>query len=509
MTPYDTDFLDVRISRVLLLSNLLLAGVYFSAIVYWFPSGNPFLFWALVIGEAFHLWQAVGFLFTAWAAGKRRPTPKPHIEPVDILITVAGEPVDVVEETVKAAKAIDYQDFGIHILNDGYVAQKDNWREIEALAKRLKVNCITRRKPGGAKAGNINNALKETKRSLVAVLDADHVPHPDFLKVLVPYLGDQRVAFAQSPQFYKNARQNVMAGTAWDQQKLFFGPIMRGKDRHGAAFMCGTNMVIRRTALDEVGGMCETNIAEDFLTSLFMHQKGWKSVYVPQVLAEGLAPEDLGSYYKQQFRWARGSLEILFRHNPLFKRGLTGAQRFEYLSAGGFWLSGAIVLMNALLPVAFFMTGAVPLVISTMALAAVFMPYIILTIYNLQLTTNFTYTFRALAFSLACFPIHLKALVAVILNRQSGFAVTSKKKVKANFFRLAVPHLLYILVAGGGLYIALQRQGLDASVVANLSWVIVYSAIFTPFFVAALPERSRARKVVAPPSKVAKPRSSA
>src|SRR3989344_1030836 len=97
--------------------------------------------------------------------------------------------------------------------------------------------------------------------------------------------------------------------------------------------MCGTNMVIRKAALREVGGMAEDNIAEDFVTSLFIHERGWKSAYVPEVLAEGLAPEDLFSYYKQQFRWARGSLEIVFRFNPLFRSGLTWSQRIEYLAS--------------------------------------------------------------------------------------------------------------------------------------------------------------------------------
>jgi len=92
--------------------------------------------------------------------------------------------------------------------------------------------------------------------------------------------------------------------------------------------------------------MCETNIAEDFLTSLFVHSKGWKSVYVPEVLAEGLAPEDFMSYYKQQFRWARGSLEIIFKYNPLFNRGLSLSQKLQYLASASYYLSGVVFLLN-------------------------------------------------------------------------------------------------------------------------------------------------------------------
>src|SRR5690606_7694254 len=118
---------------------------------------------------------------------------------------------------------------------------------------------------------------------------------------------DKRMGFVQTPQYYKNQSDNVITQAAWQQQEFFFGPIMRGKDSYNSTFICGTNVVIRRKALEEVGGMFEENIAEDFLTSLFVHQHGWRSVYVPQVLATGFAPFDLLSYVKQQLRWARGS----------------------------------------------------------------------------------------------------------------------------------------------------------------------------------------------------------
>src|SRR5690606_28145343 len=163
----------------------------------------------------------------------------------------------------------------------------DNWREVEVMAENIGVNCITRKESGGAKAGNINNGLKCTDSELVAIFDADMVPHPDFLQKTVSYFQDPKVAFVQTPQYYKNAEVNDIASGAWEQQELFFGPIMEGKGKVNAAFICGTNVLIRKEALLSVGGMYEKNIAEDFLTSLFIHQKGWKSYYLKEVLAEG------------------------------------------------------------------------------------------------------------------------------------------------------------------------------------------------------------------------------
>ena len=234
------------------------------------------------------------------------------------------------------------------LLNDGFVAKKENWRDIELLARDLRaeglpVECITRTTPGGAKAGNINNALRYTESPLVAIFDADHVPHRDFLEKTVGYFGagaeaqasvaelraDRRkVGFVQTPQYYKNFAKNYLTSSSWEQQELFFGPICKGKNRLNAATMCGTNMLISREALSEVGGMCTESIAEDFVTGLFMHERGWVSVYHPEVLAEGLATEDFLTYSKQQFRWARGSLDVIFRYNPLFMRGLTWRQAY-------------------------------------------------------------------------------------------------------------------------------------------------------------------------------------
>ena len=133
-------------------------------------------------------------------------------------------------------------------------------------------------------------------------------------------------------------------------------------------------------------------------------------MYVDEVLAEGLAPEDFLSYYKQQFRWARGSLEVAFKYNPLFRRGLTIGQRIQYLSSASYYLSGIVVVVNAFLPLLYFYAHLEPLEINTMSLALVFLPYIFIVLYTIQTTSNFSYTFRALAFSLSSFPIHCKAV---------------------------------------------------------------------------------------------------
>jgi cellulose synthase (UDP-forming) len=482
--------------KLAMVAALVLTAVYFAMLTFAFPVGNPALFYLLILGEVFHVFQVSTYIWTVWDTSHVAPMDERHTPPVDVFITVCGEEEDVVAETVRAAVAMDYPDFAVHVLNDGYVAKKENWEAIERAARSLGASCVTRRAPGGAKAGNINNGLRETGgeggRPIVVVFDADHVPHRDFLRRTIPHFADPSVGFVQAPQYYKNYRENLVTRSSWEQQQLFFGPICRGKNRMNAATMCGTNMAIRRDALLAVGGVAEESIAEDFLTGMRIHQRGMKSVYVPEILAEGLAPEDYLAYAKQQFRWARGALDVLFGRGLFTSPGLTWQQRLQYLSSVSFYFSGLVVAMNALIPVVYFFTGAVPVVVSTMSLAAVFLPYIFLTLFVLQRSSNDTFTFRALAFSMGSFAIHIKAVWAAATGARSAFEVTPKKKQAGNFVSLVYPHIAYALLVAVGVGVALVRDGASASLIANLAWAGLNIAVFAPSVRAALPERAPA-----------------
>lgn len=485
-------------NRGFLVGNVVLAAVYTLVISFAFEHGNWFLFAALLATELFHLVQIVGYCWTVWSRDAPRPFDPRFSAPVDVFITVCGEPVEIVRETARAAQAMTYPvPFRVHLLNDGLVAGKEDWRDIEVLAEELGITCLTRVTPGGAKAGNINHALTRTASPFFVVFDADHVPHADFLSEVMGHFVDEDMGFVQTPQYYANQDQNRITRVAWDQQTLFFGPIMAGKSRLDSAFMCGTNMAVRRSAIIDAGGMCEFNIAEDFLTSLFMHERGWRSVYVPKVLAEGLAPDDFLNYYKQQYRWTRGSLEVIFKYNPLLRRGLSWNQRLQYLLSASYYLSGSVILLDALLPIVFLLTGETPIVTSTMTLALVFVPYMWINLYVLQRTSNFTYSYQAIAFSLSAWWLQITAMAAVLTNRKTSFVVTSKAThdgARPNFLRLVVPQLVYALVAALALAVGAAREGASPSLMANVAWLTVHLAIAVPFVVAASPSRApRAR----------------
>lgn len=475
--------------KALLLINTAMALLYFS---WWFHRqniDNPYLYFLLFIGEVYHVLMTLIFWQTLWPGRLKRKTSLTFTDSsqptIDVFITVAGEPTEVVRETAIAARDMDYENHRIYILNDGYVAKKENWQEIEDLANELGIYCITRKIPGGAKAGNVNNGVKETRGELVVVFDADMVPHSDFLKKIVPYFNDTDVGFVQSPQYYKNFATNRITSGAWNQQRLFFGPIMIGKEKSNAAFICGTNFAIRRKVLVEVGGLNEENIAEDFLTSLAVHQKGWKSYYIDEVLSEGLAPEDMMSYYKQQLRWARGSLEVLFSMNPLFKKGLSWDQKIQYLSSALYYFNGVIVLIDMIMPILFLYLGIRPVAATSTSFAIYFLPFMFLSLYTLYKVAGEQLSFEIIAFSQSSWTLQLLAIKSVLLKQKMAFAVTPKQALSGNFINLAYPHIIYIILVIIGIPFGLAREGLNSSVITNIAWALVNGVTFLPFVIAA------------------------
>jgi cellulose synthase (UDP-forming) len=157
----------------------------------------------------------------------------------------------------------------------------------------------------------------------------------------------------------------------------------------------------------------------------------------------------------------------------------------QYLGSASYYLSGFIVLINAMLPLLYFFLALKPLEVNTMTLALIFLPYIIVILYTLQLTSNFTYTFRALSFSLGSSTIYMKAFWHTLIRKKNGFAVTSKKRVSGNHGRLVAPHIIYIGIVVIGIVWGVVREGWSASMLSNIAWTFIYIAAFLPFIAAA------------------------
>jgi cellulose synthase (UDP-forming) len=444
--------------------NVILAAWYFGWLCRPGRVGNPILFGLLLLCELFNLTHGLGFWWTALRArtgGPARPEPPEslpggpgHPAPippaVDVLIPVYDEPIGVVEPTVVAARRMRGAETCIYVLDD------KGREELAAMARRLGARYVRRTDHCGAKAGNLNNALRLSASPLVAVFDCDHVPHPGFLDETMPALQDPNVAFVQTPQYYANHGTHRMAAAAWSQQALFFGIIAQGKAGLRSMFCCGTNVLFRRAALDDVGGFPEESLTEDFLLSVRMHERGWETAYVPRVLAQGLGPEDAASYVGQQRRWAKGCIAAI----PVVLRAkLPWRQRIQYLLSASYFLSGWTILVYLSLPMIRILTGQQPLAGATAAqFLGHFIPYYTLCISTVAVAGAGTYTFAAFCVSVSNFWIHVDATVAALLHRRGGFVVTPKHGSAGRQPAAVAPALnavgLLVVVAASGLIVA-------------------------------------------------------
>jgi len=189
------------------------------------------------------------FCVSMWKLRERgEPPPPPEHALVDVFICTYNEPVELVRTTARAAQAIRYPHI-THILDDGARP------EMRRVAEEEGVDYISRAKawqnmPRHAKAGNIVNALNQTDGAFILFLDADQIASPEILDRTLGYFDDPRVGFLQTTQYFYNVPPGDPFGS---QAPLFYGPIQQGKDGWNAAFFCGSNAVVRREALMQVG----------------------------------------------------------------------------------------------------------------------------------------------------------------------------------------------------------------------------------------------------------------
>jgi cellulose synthase (UDP-forming) len=433
--------------------------------------GNPVLYVILIAAELFNLTQAVGFWWTCTGERSRPPLGLAGEHPdVDVLVPVYDEPVDVVEPTIAAARRMHGARVHVWLLDDG---ARD---EMRALAARQGAGYLRRRIRSGAKAGNINHALRRTRSPIVVVLDCDHVPQPRFLQATLGHLAAPDVAFVQTPQCYANASSGELAAAAWSQQALFFGAIARGKDGHGAMFCCGTNVVFRREALEDAGGFPEGSLTEDFELSVILHERGWRSAYVPEVLAQGLGPEDMASYVGQQHRWARGCLGAI---GTVLRADLPLRMRVQYLLSCSYFLTGWTVLAYMTFPVVRILTGAQPLAAPAADQFLLhFAPYFGMALSMVAMMGAGAYTFRAFALQSASFWIHVHASVKALLRRPGSFKVTPKRGADGRQPRAMLPAL-----AAAAVLLAVAIAGLvrhhDPSTMNNVAFALVHLTVLT------------------------------
>jgi len=397
------------------------------------------------------LWYGIGRVVLGWinllmvrAPAHRPPPAGAHVA---IFTTSSpGEPLAMFEKTLEACARISYP-HTTYLLDD---TNDPNFRDVAARHGAVWMELVDL---PGAKAGKINAALACTTEDFILVLDPDHIPFPNFLDRVLGHFDEPAVGFVQVAQAYYNQTRSFTAAGAAEQTYAFYGPTQMGLYGHGGAVAIGANCTFRRAALASIGGH-GTGLAEDLVTSIRLHAAGWRSVYVPEVVSRGLVPEDLGSFYKQQLKWARGVYEVVFSELPRAFPTLTWRQRLSYGTVGTYYLFGVTTPMYLVIPYLYLWTGTQPAAMRFDEFLTIGGPvaligtlvYLYAQRWLCDVESERGLHWRGLMLKIACWPVYLSGTLHAVMRTHIPYIPTAKEAVRGRFLRLARPHLLLAMV---------------------------------------------------------------
>ena len=287
--------------------------------------------------------------FTGFTPAETAARPQPK---VSIHLPICREPPDMVIETLRSLARLDYPDFEVLVV-DNNTSDPALWRPVEEACRDLggRFRFFHLETWPGYKAGALNFALSQTAAdaAVIGVLDADYIVEPHWLSTMMPHFGHAEVGFVQAPQDHRDWHGNAFKTMCNWEFAGFFHTGMVHRNERDAIIQHGTMTLIRREALEQVGGWAEWCICEDAELGLRLMEAGHQAVYVNETLGRGVTPDGFAAYRSQRFRWAFGAMQILRGHGRrllgLEPSGLTGAQRFHFVAGWLPWFTDAIGLV--------------------------------------------------------------------------------------------------------------------------------------------------------------------
>ncbi|WP_397474290.1 UDP-forming cellulose synthase catalytic subunit [Pusillimonas sp.] len=497
---------------VLIVLSLVASGRYiwwrYTATLHWNTPQDTIFGLTLLAAETYS-WTVLvlGYLQTAWPL-RRTLKPLPSAEntwpTVDVFIPTYNEDLAVVRPTVYAAAGMDWPvgKLRIHLLDDG------NRPEVREFARMAGVNYIARPDRQHAKAGNLNYSLQVTDSELIAVFDCDHVPSQSFLKMTVgEFLVDPKLALVQTPHHFFSPdpfeRNLDHFGKQPNENTLFYGLIQDGNDLWNAAFFCGSCAVLRRSALEDIGGFAVQTVTEDAHTALRLHRRGYRSAYLRIPLAAGLATESLSAHIGQRVRWARGMIQIFRTDNPLFGPGLSVAQRLCYVNAMLHFLAGIPRLIYLVAPLAFLMAHAYIIYAPALMVVLFVLPHMMhASVANSRMQGAYRRTFWGEIYeTVLSWYIARPTTVALFWPSKGAFNVTAKGGlIERPYFdwKMASPYIVLAVANVGGLGFGIWRLSAGPSaevgtVVLTMLWTL-YNLVLLGGAIAVAAESRQIRR---------------
>jgi cellulose synthase (UDP-forming) len=441
---------------------IILGVIAMLAFLYWFIDsrhvGHLTLFCLLTAALGFKLLRMVHEWYHYYSIQVPR---KPRLNrryTVDILTTYCpGEPHEMILTTLKAIQNITYP-------HTAYLCDEGDDPILRKACEEMGVVHVTRTKKTDAKAGNINNALRQATGEICVVLDPDHVPVPEFLDQVLPYFQDPEVGFVQVVQAYHNQRESLIARGAAEQTYAFYGPLMMSMSGYGTAQAIGANCTFRRKALDSIGGHA-AGLAEDMHTSMRLHARGWKSVYVPEILSRGLVPATMSGYFKQQLKWARGSFDLLFYVFPALCKHFTWRQKIHYFTVPLYYLYGVFGLLDILLPVFSLVLAEAAWLVDLSQFTLAFLPVFVMSLLIRQYAQRWMLEKHEQGFHvfggilrMGTWWIYTIGFIYTILRIKVPYIPTPKDDKPQNNILLSLPNLLACIISIAAVVYGLSRD---------------------------------------------------
>lgn len=392
----------------------------------------------------------------------------PHIEDdeypdVDIFIATYNEPEELLFKTVNGCLHLDYPDKSkVHI----YLCDDNRRANIKALAEKMGVGYFDRPDNEGAKAGNLNNALFKTTSPYVVTLDADMIPRRMFLMQTIPYYVDNEkrnrdrreedkitLGLLQTPQAFYSPdvfEHNLYCETRVpNEQDFFYRTIEVSRTATNSVIYGGSNTVILRKALEDIGGFYTKSITEDFATGLLIESKGYVSLGLGEPLCSGMSPFSFKDYVQQRIRWGRGVINTAKDLHILRNKNLSVSQKTSYLSSVSYWYSSIKNLIFIMAPLVFATFGIPVMDCAGLEILLFWLPMYASQTAALRIISGGSISSRRAGIQETCMmPFMIKPIVAETFGKSlKKFEVTSKDSGSSQrevYVKWMIPFLILI-----------------------------------------------------------------
>ncbi len=453
-------------------------------------------------------------------AYKLPEVPEDRFPHVDVFIATYNEEKELLYKTLNGCLHMDYPDKSkVHI----YLCDDGRREEIKALAEELGVNYITRKDNEGAKAGNLNNALKVSSSPYIVTFDADMIPRSCFLMKTIPYFVDAEIrnegrpegqkiklGFVQSPQSFYNAdifQFNLYSeGRIPNEQDYFYRDIQVARTKSNSVIYGGSNTVLAREALEKVGGFYTKSITEDFATGILIQKAGYVSLGVGEPLASGLSVTDLSGLIKQRVRWGRGVIQTGRKMHIFTSKELSVGQKMNYWASIWYWYAPLKRLVYILSPLVFGAFGIMVLKCTLPQVLIFWLPMYISSNISLKMlsgnirNTKWTGIYETILFPFMLLPVLLETFGISLRT----FKVSDKRSTTGEKRRDILHMLPFVLLFALSVYalirsIVMMFQSNSFSSMVLVFWLLLNSfyLVMAMFFVDGRNIYRKAERVMA------------